>query len=79
MSDTIVVGAQGRLVLPAETRRALRLEPGQRLTVTVSGRTVLLQKQEDAVEELRDLGRGLEPHRSLVDELLEERRSAADA
>jgi AbrB family looped-hinge helix DNA binding protein len=79
MSDTIVVGAQGRLVLPAATRRALRLEPGQRLTVTVRGRAVLLERQEDAVAELRELGRGLAPHRSLLDELLDERRSAADA
>jgi len=79
MSDTVVVGAQGRLVLPAETRRALGIESGQRLTVIVRGRTVLLEKPEDATRELRELGRGLQPDRSLVDELLEERRSAADA
>ena len=40
---------------------------------------MLLEKPEDAARELRELGRDLQPDRSLVDELLEERRSAADA
>ena len=66
-------------MLPAETRRALGIESGQRLTVIERGRTVLLEKPEDAARELRELGRGLQPDPSLVDELLEERRSAADA
>lgn len=77
MSVTIVVGAQGRIVLPAAVRARLGLTSGARLGVRVDGTTLVLQRPEDAVAELRSLGRRVASGRSLVDELLAERRAAA--
>ena len=79
MDATIVLGKQGRLVIPAEVRAALGLAPGDRLHLHVSGQRVVLERPQDAVAELRELGSTIPRSRSLVDELLEERRLAAAA
>ncbi len=71
------MGRQGRLVIPAAVRAALDLSPGDRLHLRVVGRRLVLEQPEDAVTELRRLGAGIAKDRSLVDELLSERRVAA--
>lgn len=77
MHATLVVGQQGRLVIPAEIRAALELVPGDRLHAQLVGQRVVLERQQDAVAELRGLASGVPEARSLVDELLAERRLAA--
>jgi antitoxin PrlF len=77
MDATVVLGQQGRLVIPAEVRAALGLAPGDRLHVHVTGQRLVLERQQDAVAELRGLASGVPKARSLVDELLAERRAAA--
>jgi antitoxin PrlF len=77
MDATSVLGQQGRLVIPAEVRAALRLVPGDRIHLHVAGARVVLQRQQDAVAELRGLAASVPKTRSLVDELLAERRLAA--
>jgi AbrB family looped-hinge helix DNA binding protein len=77
MDATVVLGKQGRLVIPAEVRTALGLAPGDRLHVRVTGRGLVLERPGDAVAELRGLARDVPRTRSLVDELLAERRLAA--
>ena len=77
MDATLVLGQQGRLVIPAEIRAALGLAPGDRLHVHLAGRQLVLERQQDAVTELRGLAAGVPPTRSLVQELLAERRAAA--
>lgn len=79
MDATVVVGRQGRVVIPADVRAALGLVPGDRLHLHVSGRRLVLERPEDAVTELRELGSAVPRSRSLVDELLAERRLAAAA
>ncbi|MHA3703786.1 AbrB/MazE/SpoVT family DNA-binding domain-containing protein [Jatrophihabitans sp. YIM 134969] len=79
MDATVVLGRQGRIVIPAEIRSSLGLAPGDELHVRVDGRRLVLERPADAVEGLRALGRALSPGRSLVDELLAERRAAAAA
>lgn len=79
MNATLVLGKQGRLVIPAEVRAALGLTPGDRLHLHLSGRRLVLERPQDAVAELRGLGANLPRDRSLVDELLAERRIAAAA
>ena len=79
MNATVVLGQQGRLVIPAEVRLALGLTPGDHLHLHVSGSQLVLVRPQDAVDELRALGRDLPKSRSLVDELLAERRLAAAA
>jgi AbrB family looped-hinge helix DNA binding protein len=79
MDATLMLGKQGRLVIPADIRTALGLAAGDRLHLHVTGRRLVLERQQDAVAELRTLAAGLPKGRSLVEELLAERRLAADA
>lgn len=74
---TVVLGQQGRVVIPAEVRAALGLAAGDHLHLHVQGHQLVLQRPHDAAAQLRQLGRAVPPHRSLVEELLAERRSAA--
>ena len=77
MDATIVMGQQGRLVIPAEMRAALGLAPGDRLHLHLSGARLVLERPEDAVAEFRGLGASVPATRSLVAELLADRRVAA--
>jgi antitoxin PrlF len=79
MYATLVLGQQGRLVIPAEVRAALELAPGDRLHLHVVGPRLVLERQQDAVSELRALARDVPKSRSFVEELLAERRLAAAA
>jgi antitoxin PrlF len=77
MDATLVLGKQGRLVIPAEVRAALGLAPGDRLHLHLAGPRLVLERQEDAVAELRLLATDVPKSRSFVEELLTERRLAA--
>ena len=79
MDATLVMGQQGRIVIPAEVRAALGLAPGDRLHLHLAGSRVVLERPQDAVLELRALAAEVSRNRSLVDELLAERRIAAAA
>jgi len=79
MDATLVLRQQGRLVIPADVRRALGLAPGDRLHLHVAGHRLVLERQQDAVAEMRGMGSTVPKTRSLVDELLAERRLAAAA
>lgn len=74
-----MLGKQGRLVIPADVRAALGLAPGDRLHLHLTGQQLVLERPQDAAAELRGLGSGVPKVRSLVDELLAERRLAAEA
>ena len=77
MDATLVLGKQGRLVIPAEVRVALGLSPGDSLHMRLVGRSLILERPEDAAAELRGMASEVPRSRSLVDELLSERRRAA--
>ncbi len=77
VNATVVLGRQGRLVIPAEVRAALGLSPGDRLHLHLTGDRLVLQRPEDALSELRRLGAAVPRGRSLVEELLADRRAAA--
>lgn len=79
MDATLVIGQQGRLVIPVEVRNALGLAAGDRLHLRLVGKSVVLERPQDAAAELRGLASRVPKNRSLVDELLEERRLAAAA
>jgi AbrB family looped-hinge helix DNA binding protein len=79
MDATLVLGQQGRLVIPAEVRAALGLVPGDRLHLHLAGTRLVLERRQDAVAELRQLAAAVPKGRSLVDELLADRRQAATA
>ncbi|TQC45151.1 AbrB/MazE/SpoVT family DNA-binding domain-containing protein [Rhodococcus sp. WS4] len=58
-------GRQGRLVIPADVRTALGLAPGDRLHLHLAGRRIVLERQQDAVAELRGMGSNVPKTRSL--------------
>ncbi len=76
-ATVVVLGQQGRLVIPAGVRAALGLAPGDHLHLHVAGARLVLERQRDAVEELRALAKDVPASRSFVEELLAERRLAA--
>ncbi len=77
MDATVVMGRQGRIVIPADVRRELGLAAGDRLHLHLADGRLVLERQADAVAALRRIGAGIPPGRSLVDELLADRRAAA--
>lgn len=77
MDATLVMGQQGRVVIPAEIRAQLGLSPGDRLHVHLAGARLVLERPQDALAELRGLGAAVPQTRSLVEELLAERRASA--
>jgi AbrB family looped-hinge helix DNA binding protein len=73
------IGERGRLVLPAPVRDALGLENGSQLVLYLdqSNASVRLERARDVARS----GRGMfadDSGRSLVDELLDERRAEAE-
>jgi AbrB family looped-hinge helix DNA binding protein len=75
MDATIVMGKQGRVVIPADIRAQLGLAPGDQLHLHLSGTRLVIERPEDAVRELRQLAAAISPTRSLVEELLADRRA----
>lgn len=77
-SYSIAVGERGRLVLPSRLRQRLDLQPGDRLIATVDEeRGIRLVAARDLARQLRGIYAEIAPERSLVDELIAERREEA--
>ncbi len=66
-------------MIPADVRAALGLAPGDRLHLSLNGTSLVLERPGDAGAELRGLAATVPRGRSLVEELLAERRAAAEA
>jgi AbrB family looped-hinge helix DNA binding protein len=72
------VGPQGRIVIPAEMRRELEIQPGETLMARVESHRLVLERREEILERLRSEVRRARPKgRSAVDELIAERRAEA--
>lgn len=76
-SKEVQVGAQGRLVIRAALRKALHLEPGDRLMARKVGNSLVLEKREAIAKRLQDRFSHVRKKVSLVDELIAERRDGA--
>ncbi|MDR2211772.1 MAG: AbrB/MazE/SpoVT family DNA-binding domain-containing protein [Spirochaetaceae bacterium] len=65
------VTEKGQITLPVEMRRALKLEPGKKLSITLEGQSISISKPAD-IDEVRELlrrqmakrGTGKKPARS---------------
>jgi len=78
MDATIVLGRQGRLVIPVSVRRELGLEPGDELVLHTDSGRLVLERRGDAASRLRGLYAS-PATAGVVEELLAERRTAAAA
>ncbi len=75
----IRLGDRGRLVLPAELRRAMGIEPGDEVVARFDGEAVHLISRRQLARNARGTMARLAPGRDLVSELLAERRDGAGA
>jgi AbrB family looped-hinge helix DNA binding protein len=73
---TVVLGIQGRLVVPAEARKELGLAAGDELVLHTEGGRLVIERREDAAKRLRGLYAGPATV-GAVEDLLAERRHAA--
>jgi AbrB family looped-hinge helix DNA binding protein len=74
----VTMADRGRLVLPAEVREQLKIKEGDRLTLRVGpDGTLTMQTAAVFARSLRGMFKHLAPGRSLVDDLIAERRREA--
>jgi len=78
MTETVVLGESGRIVLPAAIRKEFGLEAGERLTVFTDGGEIRILSRKMALASIRA---GIIKQRGsldgLLDEFLAERRAEA--
>jgi AbrB family looped-hinge helix DNA binding protein len=70
---TVRIGPKGRIVLPAEARRAIGVEEGDEVVIIPEDDMLVLMTREAAIARLRHLIG--ESDRSAVDELMDLRRA----
>lgn len=75
MNMILVVDSKGRVILPKDVRRILGIEQGGKVVLTVEGERATLSSLDEEIKRFR--GYWKVPGRSLVDELLQERREEA--
>ncbi len=75
----VQIGAQGRLVIPAALRKALKLETGDRMIVRQVGDSLVLERRETIEKRLRERFRNISADIDLAEELIKERRAEAVA
>jgi AbrB family looped-hinge helix DNA binding protein len=76
--DTVTLGSNGRLVIPAKYRRALDIEEGDELLLSFEDGELRLMSRERALRRAKELVRQYIPEStSLSDELIADRREEA--
>lgn len=75
--DTVRLGAQGRLVVPAALRKALGLQAGDTLVARVEDGRLVLETRASIKRRLQARYRQIPANRCLSDELIAERRAEA--
>ena len=67
----------GRLVLPADIRRAMKLEKGDSVVLQFDGEALHIRSTQAIIRELQEIFLPYRGKPSMVDELIEERRREA--
>ena len=78
VSNEILLGAQGRLVIPAALRKSLRLKQGDRLVARQEDGALVLEPRETIERRLWKMFSHIPKEVNLVDELIAERRLDAE-
>ena len=73
----VKVGPKGRIVVPAPIRQELGIEEGTELMARIEGDGIVLEPRSAAIRRLQALFAHVPRDRSLVDELIAERREEA--
>ncbi len=73
-THTLTMGNRGRIVVPAEVRKRARLHEGKKLVLLESSEGLVLLTRNQLRDRVREDLKGLK----LVEELLAERRRAAE-
>ena len=76
-SNEVLLGAQGRVVIPAALRKALDLKPGVRLIARKEGESLVLERREVIEMRLWEMYSHIPKNVSLADEIISERRVEA--
>ncbi|MXZ45595.1 MAG: AbrB/MazE/SpoVT family DNA-binding domain-containing protein [Chloroflexi bacterium] len=72
------IDKNGRVFIPAEYRKELGLNPGDRVVVQLDGHELRILSQLEGIRRAQEIvARYIPPDRSLVDELIAERRAEA--
>ncbi len=74
---TIRVGPDGRVLVPVELRRQLELEPGTPLVARIEDHRLILERSDALLARAKARFTGARRDPSPVDELITERRRAA--
>lgn len=68
----------GRIVIPAEMRKQLGIEIGEKVNVSIENNSIRILTQQEAIRKAQELVRKFVPEGvSLVDELVADRRKEA--
>jgi AbrB family looped-hinge helix DNA binding protein len=71
--DNVIVGEQGRIVIPARLRRELGLKPGDELMARVKDGQLVLEELDHALQRVQDKIIAAGQGKSGVEELIQER------
>ena len=72
---TAKLDKSGRLVVPAQFRKALGVEPGDELILALDDGELRVFTRREAIKRAQGMLKHLGPGRSLADELIQERRA----
>ena len=71
------LGQGGRIVLPAQFRKAMGVKPGDELIMAMKDGEVRVFTRQAAIKRAQGMLKHIAPGRSLADELIQERRAEA--
>lgn len=78
MTETVILGESGRIVLPASIRKELGIKPGERLTVISEPNGIRILSRKMALESIRaGIIKKRDSLKGILDEFLAERREEA--
>jgi AbrB family looped-hinge helix DNA binding protein len=77
VAQTVRLGPQGRLVIPAKVRRAAGIGPGDALAVHTRDGQVIIESRENVERRIRERFAHIPSDVDLADELIADRRAEA--